>query len=234
VWKEGEGWGQHLRAALVHVGGGGGGGADDGAQPTQSSAAFARHLTNSALAKNSGKATTATSGPLGLFEAQYLGGVPVESNKGQESCEMASESLLVRVQPLRHASHHSQRSDLTPRCTPGPVFPLPFLPNQLTKPTPTVVAISVSAVGIKVVEALTSEVLINTFIKNIACVCSPAFQLGLDAKEGGGKGSLLLPRYRLLVTRFTTVVDDKRILKLAKRKGSNPVDDALFVFMVKV
>lgn len=40
--------------------------------------------------------------------------------------------------------------------------------SQMTKPAETVVAISVSSDGIKVVEALTSEILSNVFIKNIA------------------------------------------------------------------
>lgn len=42
--------------------------------------------------------------PLGLFEAQFLGTVPVEQNTGQEVCDSAAESLLVR----NGFSHHAK------------------------------------------------------------------------------------------------------------------------------
>ena len=69
--------------------------------PTKQATAYARHLTHTHLSKAQPKSAQAvaqaarTKGPLGLFEAKYLGSVPVESNGGQVTCDAAAESLLV-------------------------------------------------------------------------------------------------------------------------------------------
>eukprot|EP00049_Salpingoeca_infusionum_P027774 m.34228 g.34228 ORF g.34228 m.34228 type:complete len:1156 (-) comp9750_c0_seq1:1510-4977(-) len=84
------------------------------------------------------RSVAATSSPkrdkstvIAIYEAQYLGSVPVLEKTGEEVCESAAISLLT------------------------------------TKPAPTVVAISISGEGAKVVEALTSEVITAVFISNI-------------------------------------------------------------------
>lgn len=60
------------------------------ATPEAQEAALRRNLTASASQR-----LPNSSAPLGLFEAQYLGTVPVEQNTGQNVCNDASESLLV-------------------------------------------------------------------------------------------------------------------------------------------
>lgn len=61
------------------------------AAPGAQDAALRRNLTSSVNQR-----VANSSAPLGLFEAQFLGTVPVEQNTGQSVCNDASESLLVR------------------------------------------------------------------------------------------------------------------------------------------